>query len=87
MCTWTNGHSDQVASSGNPPSYSHSLDGQFRTSLMKQSSTCITFLLVVDGFASNDKMQRFKNHTEQQVYHTSKDPQQVAYNGKDSQQV
>ena len=32
-------------------------------------------------------MQRFKHHTEQQVYHNSKDLQQVTYNGKDSQQV
>ena len=26
---------------------------------------------------TNDKMQRFKHHTEQQVYHSSKDTQQV----------
>ena len=44
-------------------------------------------MLFVDGFASNDKMQRFKHHTEQQVYHTSKDLQQSPYTGKDSQQV
>ena len=28
---------------------------------------------------TNDKMQRFKHHTEQQVYHSSKDTQQTEY--------
>ena len=54
---------------------------------MKQSSGNRVIMLFVDGFASNDKMQRFKHHTEQQVYHTSKDLQQSPYTGKDSQQV
>ena len=32
-----------------------------------------------DNLATNDKMQRFKHHTEQQVYHSSKDSQQVEF--------